>query len=318
MRIYSIFDDYDDLSIRTINMAGGHLTVHPHGLPRPDDLQMMAILEEYDCVIIGTSQRITEDMFKKITTPKVIATASVGIDHITVPIGKRELVTIINTPKANAQSVAEYTIGCALACCKRLVEGNSLYEQGKSNKLLHKRPEDLTGKIIGVIGAGNISEKIMEYALFFGMKVICWTRNPNHHIDLSNKGVIFTDLVTLVNTADVISMNLPYNTDTIKIISSELVERMKTDATFISVSRPETMDVDSLLNKAFENRCFYLCLDIDIREKIVEKLKHLSNVLITPHIAGGTIETRKRMFLELAEQIAQIIKKEHKADSCYL
>ena len=307
MKIYSIFDDFDPTAVRIIENAGGDLTVHPLGIPRPNDEQMKHILESYDCVIIGTSQRISEDMFEQINAPKVIATASVGLDHISVPDEKKHLVTIINTPKANAQSVAEYTMGCALSCVKRLTEGSNLYRQGKNNKNLFQKPEDLRGKTIGVIGAGHISVEIMEYASFFGMTVLCWTRNPEHHRSLLEKGVRFVGLNELAETADVISVNLPNVPGTKGLISSALVERMKDTAVFISVSRMETIDTAALLQKSREHPGFYVCLDLDVSDDVVRMIPDQPNVLVTPHIAGGTVETRKRMFREVAEQIASMI-----------
>ena len=136
MKAYSVFDDFPKEAVETLVSAGFEVFVHPLGVSRPSEAQMKAILEEYYCVIIGTSQLITEDMFESITEPRIIGTASVGIDHIHIPADKRALVKIINTPKANAQSVAEYTMGCALAACKRLAEGCRLYSKGKNNKQL--------------------------------------------------------------------------------------------------------------------------------------------------------------------------------------
>ena len=308
MRIYSIFDDFDKDAIKIIGDAGGDLTIHPLGVPRPDTVQMKKILEEYDCVIIGTSQKITEDMFEGITTPRVIATASVGMDHIRIPEDKKSLVTILNTPKANAQSVAEFTMGCALSCCKRLVEGEGLYKQGKDNKQLYRKPEDLAGKTIGVIGAGNISARIMDYAQFFGMSILCWTRNPDHHRGLEEKGVQFIGLNELAEKADVISVNLPNNADTRGLISQALVNRMKDAAIFISVSRLDTIDTDSLFEKARSHPGFYVCLDLDVNHDVVKKMPIRPNVMVTPHIAGGTVETRKRMFREVANQIVEQLK----------
>jgi phosphoglycerate dehydrogenase-like enzyme len=306
MRAYSIFDDFTQDAVEILVGAGVELTVHPVGVPRPDHDQMKAILEEYDCVIIGTSQKITEDMFEHITAPRIIATASVGLDHIRVPEEKKTLVTIINTPKANAQSVAEYTMACALSCVKRLAEGNKLYSEGKNNKALHQKPEDLSGKTIGVIGAGNISTRIMEYATFFGMKVLCWTRNPVGHKDLESKGVQFVGLEELVKNSDVISVNLPNNAGTKGILSESLVELMKPTAIFISISRLDTIDFKALLQKTKDNPSFYLCLDIDVCESIVQDMRDRGNIMITPHIAGGTVETRRRMFIELAKHISKM------------
>ena len=307
MKAYSIFDDFTQEAIDILTGVGVELTVHPMGVSRPDHDQMKTILEDYDCVIIGTSQKINEDMFENISTPRIIATASVGLDHIEVPEEKKTLVTIINTPKANAQSVAEYTMGCALSCVKRLREGNELYKAGKNNKALYQKPEDLSGKTIGVVGAGNISTRIMEYARFFGMKVQCWTRNPDGHRDLESNGVQFVGLEELIATSDVISVNLPNNAGTKGIISSNIIEKMKPSAIFISVSRLDTIDFDAILKKAENNLGFYLCLDLDVNESVVRDMPDRTNVLITPHIAGGTIETRKRMFKEVAEQIVELI-----------
>ena len=307
MRIYSIFDDYDYQAAHLLRENGCILTIHPLDVPRPNHDQMKAILEAYDGIIIGTSQIITEDMFEKVCSPRIIATASVGLDHIHIPAEKRELVIVLNTPKANAQSVAEYTFGCALRCVKRLEEGNDIYRAGKNNKTLNRKPEDLSGKTIGIVGAGNLSVKIMEYARFFGMKVCCWTRDPIRHQELQENDVQFVDLEKLCDYSDVISVNLPNKNGTVGLISAALVNRMKDTAIFISISRQEIVDIDALLEKAKKHPFFYLCLDVDPDQTLVEKLPKQTNILITPHIAGGTVEARKRMFRELAEAIKRTI-----------
>ena len=214
---------------------------------------------------------------------------------------------IINTPKANAQSVAEYTMGCALSCVKRLYEGDSLYRNRKDNKSLSRKPEDLSGKTIGVIGAGNISVRIMEYARFMGMNILCWTRNPEKHKELCDLGVRFVSIEELAEISDVISVNLPNNADTKGLISKSLIELMKNTCIFISVSRLATIDVNALFEKSVNNKSFYTCLDLDVDEAVVSIIPEQHNVLVTPHIAGGTIETRKRMFHETAIAIARIV-----------
>ena len=165
----------------------------------------------------------------------------------------------------------------------------------------------MAGKTIGVVGAGNISVRIMEYAQILGMNVLCWTKNPNHHTELKNTGIQFVDLVTLFETADVISVNLPNTNGTKGLISRELIGKMREMAIFISVSRLDTIDVNALFEKAKMYRDFYVCLDLDVSDTVVQNVPDVTNVLVTPHIAGGTIETRKRMFREVAEQVAQLI-----------
>lgn len=307
MKAYSIFDDFGENAIKIIMEQGGiQLTVHPLGVPRPENAQLKRILEAYDCIILGTSQKITSDMFVNIHNPRIIATVSVGVDHIHIPEDKKHLVSVINTPKANAQSVAEYTIACALSCCKRFQEGSTLYRLGKDNKHLLRKPVDLSGKTIGMIGAGNISAKIMEYAHFMGMNVICWTPHPEKHYNLVPKETVFVQLEKLVAEADVISVNLPNNSGTKGIISESLIKEMKKEAVFISVSRIPTVNIEALFEKALKNPSFYVCLDIDLSNAIVNILPQKDNIMVTPHIAGGTYETRKRMFEEIAQQIIAI------------
>lgn len=306
MIAYSIFDDFTPEAMGILEASGVKVTIHPLGVPRPDDAQMKSILENYDCVIIGTSQKITEDMFSDVNSPRIIATASVGLDHIHIPEDKKELVRIINTPTANARSVAEFTFSCALCCVKRLREGSELYRQGKNNKSLSKKPEDLFGKTIGVIGAGNISVQIMEYARFFGMQVLCYTRNRSLHSELPSKGVRFVSLEDLAVNSDVISVNIPSNAGTKGLISDAFIRKTKEDCVFISISRLDTVDADCLIKKAQACPNFYVCLDADVDQELVSRLPNLPNIIITPHIAGGTVETRKRMFRELALGITKL------------
>lgn len=306
MNFYTIFDDFDLRAAEKIRNAGNTLDIHPAGVPRPDAVQMKHILENYDGVIIGTTQKITEDMFESITTPRIIATASVGTDHIRIPESKKGLVKVLNTPKANAHSVAEYTIGCILACYKRFIEGKSLYLAGKDNKSLCHKPKDITGKRLGVVGAGNISAMIMDYGKLLGMQVTCWTAHPESHPEINRNGVLFSDLEDLIRESDVISVNLPDNAGTKNIISSERVKMMRDDAVFVSVSRADTVDFKALFEKAKNNSGFYVCLDLDVKDDIIRKIPDVPNVMVTPHIAGGTVESRKRMFWELAESITRV------------
>ena len=134
VKVYTIFDDYTDEAARILRNAGTELTIHPMGKARPDAEEMKTILQEYDAVIIGTSQKITENMFDEIDTPKIIATASVGTDHISIPGDKKDMVRVVNTPLANAQSVAEYVMACALGSVKRFSEASRLYREGRNNK----------------------------------------------------------------------------------------------------------------------------------------------------------------------------------------
>lgn len=302
-KLYCIFDDYPTAAKDQLENAGILLDIHPKGFPRPNENEMSSIIQKYDGVIIGTSQKLTHDMFENINEPRIIATASVGLDHIQIPDNKKNLITVINTPTANAKSVAEYTFACALMCCKRLDEGKKLYIERKNNKFLSQKPGDLYGKTLGVIGAGSISKEIMNFGQMFGMNVLFWTAHPERHSDLINCGMKYKNIDQVFMDSDFISVNLPNKPETAGIISRKLITNMKSDAVFISISRLPIVDLDALVDKAIKNRDFYVCLDIDLDENVADRITGISNIQVTPHIAGGTIETRQRMFNEITEAL---------------
>ena len=308
MKAYSIFDDFTKEAIEVLEKAGIDLTVHPLGVPRPNHDQMKVILEQYDIVIIGTSQKIMEDMFDNIADARIIATASVGVDHIKIPGSKAHLVSIINTPNANTQSVAEYNIGAMLTTRKRIIEGNALYAQGLDNKKLVRKPEDIHGTTVGFVGAGRISGKTMELLYPFGVNILCYSDDADQRQYLTEQfGVKFVSLEELARESDIISVNVPNTPDTYHLISSNLVESMKEDCIFISIAREQVVDIPALINKANVNPNFYTVLDLDVIPDYVGK-NNTRNIIITPHIAGGTIETRKRMFKEVSQGVVTIMK----------
>lgn len=307
MRAYSIFDDYPVEAVSTLKQVGVEVTVHPLGVARPDDDRMKEILNEYECIIIGTSQKIKIDMFEGIETPRIIATASVGVDHIRIPDNKRGLVKIINSPGSNTVSVAEYVIGALLLARKRYFEGNSLYGKGYNNKMLIRKPEDIYGATVGLIGAGRISTRIMELLQPFGVHILCYTKHPDAHKELIEQFKIqFTTLEEVVKQADMLAVCVPETDSTYNLIDESIVANMKESCVFISIAREKVTNIKALIQKA--NTCpnFYVILDVDVVPEYTSFCNG-RNIIITPHIAGGTIESRKRMFMDIAERITKHI-----------
>lgn len=303
MKAYIVFDDFLPDSVRELENAGISVTVHKKGQARPNRCEMKRILEQFDIVIIGTGQKIDEEMWENITTCRIIGSASVGIDHIKVPDNKKHLLTVVNTPTANARSVAEYVLGVMLMFRRRLLEGNDLYYVGADNKKLIRKPEDLYGTTVGLIGAGHISIMVMDMLKPFGTKILCHTKHPSRHMDLMERfNVEFVALPELIKMSDIISVNVAFDSSTTNLISDKLVAVMKENCIFISISRPQVVDIEALLRKGELNPNFYICLDIDVIPKYAGKNNN-RNIIFTPHIAGGTIETRKRMFMEVTKGI---------------
>lgn len=301
MKAYTIFDDFPQQSIDLLRSHGIDVTILPHGEERPTGHKLQSLLHEYDILFISTAQKMPEEMFDDISSPKIIATASSGVDHIHVPEAKRHLVSVANATHANRRTVTEHTFGLILTLRKQLLEGRLTAAAGNSKKTMKGKLHDLYGSTMGVIGAGGIASTVLRMAQCFGMRCLCWTFNPDKHDDLKADGVVFTDIDTLLKESDVVSVNIPMSESTRQLIDAHRVSLLKDSAVFITTSRAEITDCAALFDKAAHCPTFGLGMDLDV--KGIETLwsPEMNNVIVTPHIAGGTVESRIRLFNECCE-----------------
>lgn len=308
MRAYTIFDDFPQSSIDILNKVGIEVDILPKGKERPQGEELKHLLDSYDIIFISTAQKMSEEMFKDVKTPKIIGTASSGTDHIHVPYDKKDLVKVVNAKYANRTTVTEHTFALLLALRKQLIEGRSVAFDGKSKKVMVGKSVDLLGATMGVVGAGAIASTILRLAGYFGMKRLCWTLNPDNHKDLAAEGVEFVDLKTLFSQSDNISINIPLSDKTQRIVTNEHISLLKDSATVIVTSRLEVVDIESLFVKAKNNPSFSLGIDADAAD--IKKMwsKDQNNIIVTPHIAGGTIASRIRLFDECSENVVKSIK----------
>lgn len=307
LKAYSIFKDLDKKACKIITDSSIKLDLAT-SKERPDKDELLRLLKEYDILIIGVKEKLTEDMLSQIHNKKIIATLSIGVDHIDKSFFTSNLIKVINCQTSNVISVAEHIFALLLSLKKRIIEANSISMVGGNKTNLSKRSNDINCNTIGVVGAGKISREVIKIAKVFNMKIYCNTLNPEKHKDLLAEGVEFIELDELLSNSDIITINIPLNEKNKNLISKEKIRLMKKTATFINTSRAEIVDVSELIKYADENETFNVGLDID-----VEKYKDLlnierNNVIITPHIAGVTQEAIKRMDVELANEIVKYIK----------
>jgi len=304
LKAYSIFKELDKQACEIITNAGIQLDLS-NKQERPNKDELVNLINEYDILIIGVREKMTEDMLQGIKSNKIIATLSIGVDHIDKSFLNSNLIKIINCQTSNVISVAEHIFALILSLKKRIIEANNIAMQGGTKASLSRRSNDISNSIIGIIGAGKISREVIKIAKVFNMKIYCNTLNPEKHQDLIKQGVKFVDIDTLLTNSDIITVNVPLNEENKNFISSDKIKLMKKTATFINTSRAELVDMNALIKYADENRTFNVGLDIDVQDyKELLKAKR-DNVIITPHIAGVTQEAIKRMDVELAKAIKE-------------
>ena len=307
LKAYSIFKDLDKKACEILINAGIQLHIST-SKERPNKEELSKLLDDYDILIIGVREKLTEDMLKEINNKKIIATLSIGVDHIDKSFFESDLIKIINCQSSNVISVAEHIFALILSLKKRIIEANDIAIKGGTKRDLSARSNDISNSSIGIIGAGKISKEVIKIAKVFNMKIYCNTLNPEKHQDLLKEEVEFTDLNNLLTISDIITVNIPLNEENKNLISKDKIRLMKKTATFINTSRAEIVDMNELIRYADENPTFNVGLDIDVenyKEILNEKR---NNVVVTPHIAGVTKEAIKRMDVELANNIREYLK----------
>lgn len=307
LKAYSIFKDLDSKACEILRNSGIQLELSTCE-ERPTKEELLKLLNYYDILIIGVREKITEDMLKEIGKKKIIATLSIGVDHIDNSFFESDLIKVINCKTSNVISVAEHIFSLILSLKKRIVEANDIAIKGGTKKELSTRSNDISNSTIGIIGAGKISREVIKIAKVFNMKIYCNTLHPETHKDLLEQGVEFLSLEKLLSNSDIISANIPLNKENKNLISKDKIGLMKKNATFINTSRAEIVDMNGLIKYADENNTFNVGLDIDA-ENYRELLNiKRNNVIVTPHIAGGTEEAIRRMDVELANNVIQYLK----------
>ena len=186
--------------------------------------------------------------------------------------------------------------------------GRAIAAQGLSKKAMVGKPVDLYGSTMGVVGAGGIASTVLRMAQCFGMNRLCWTLHPENHKDLSDEGVSFVNIDTLLKKSDIVSVNLPLSEKTKNLITRERVELLKDTSTFITTSRLEISDNQALMEKARRIPTFSVGMDAGTIKDLWNPT--MNNVIVTPHIGGGTIESRLRLFSECTENVIKIINNE--------
>lgn len=303
---YSVLNDYGKDAQQILESAGIKVTLAA-STTRPNEEELISLVQKYDILIIGAREKMTKRVFDACTRTKIVGTLSVGVDHICPDFFNSNTIQVFNCPDSNTISVAEHTIGLILALKKRIIEGNDCTLRGSGRLGLTKKPRDLYGGTIGVIGAGRIGTAVIRMALAFHMRILCYTRNPQAHAKLLTFGVNFVDLDTLLSESDIITIHLPLTNETRMIIDARRINLMKDTAVFINTSRADLVDTPSLISRVDSCPGFSVGLDIDIDSYTTLFSKERRNLIVTPHIAGVSFDAILRMDTDLAQTIKKNI-----------
>jgi glyoxylate reductase len=228
---------------------------------------------------------------------KIVANFAVGYNNFDVAAATARKVILTNTPGVLDDATATHTIALMLATARRIVEGDKFVRAGKwgSWAPLFFLSLDVDGQTLGIAGLGRIGKNVAHKALSFGMKIIYSDVRPDAAFE-KETGARFVDKATLLRESDFLTLHVPLNAETKHYIGENELKAMKPTAVLINAARGPVVDEKALARALKDKVIWGAGLDVFENEPQVEPgLLGLDNVVIVPHIASATPQTRFAM-----------------------
>lgn len=252
------------------------------------------LTDPIDKEVIGSAPRL-----------RMISTYAVGYDNIDIKEATKRGVPVANTPGVLTETVADFTWALILAIARRVVEGDKMVREGKFKGWgpLVLVGSDVYQKTLGIIGAGRIGQAVARRAKGFNMTVLYYDREkkPDFERECNAK---FVDMETLLQQSDYVSLHTPLTKHTYHLIGEKELKMMKKTAYLINTARGKCVDeralVEALQNKEIAGAA------IDVYEdepRLSPHLSELDNVVLAPHAASASIQTRTKMAIITAENM---------------
>ncbi|MFT3967675.1 MAG: phosphoglycerate dehydrogenase [Sphingobium sp.] len=270
----------------------------------PDELK--AIIGQYDGLAIRSSTKVTKEILDAATNLKVIGRAGIGVDNVDIPYASAKGVIVMNTPFGNSITTAEHAIALMFALARQLPEADASTQAGKWEKNRFMGVE-VTGKTLGLIGAGNIGSIVADRAIGLKMKVVAFDPflTPERAIDLGIEKVTLDDLLA---RADFITLHTPLTDQTRNILSKENLAKTKKGVRIINCARGGLIDEAALKEGLDSGHIAGAALDVFVTEPAKESpLFGTPNFISTPHLGASTNEAQVNVALQVAEQLSDYL-----------
>lgn len=279
--------------------------------PTKNDIIKDLSKKEYDGVITFLTDHIDKDIFDSCKTAKVFANFAVGFNNIDLDEAKKRGIEVSNTPGTSATAVAEHTVALMLALTTRIVESDEFMRSGKFKGW---DPDifigtDMKGKVIGLIGAGEIGTKVAKMLHYgFESKIIYSDIVKNEELEKID-GVEKMETEDIFKKADIISLHVPLLPSTHHLIDKKALSSMKKEAFLINTSRGPVVDEKALVWALKNDIIRGAGIDVfEFEPKLTKGLTKLPDVIITPHIASARQSARDMMSQIAVKNIISALK----------
>ncbi len=267
---------------------------------KPESLEFA--LADAKMLVVRSATKVTADLISKAPKLKAVVRGGVGLDNIDQEACKERGIEVVNTPGASTNAVAELTLALMLSTVRNVQRGYLTMKEGKWEKKSLSGTE-IHGKTLGLIGCGRIGSLTGEKAHKLGMKVLGYNPPPRQ----VSTFIEYVELDELLKNADIISLHVPLNPNTDKLINAENLSKMKEGVILINTARGQIIDEDALYDACKSGKVRAAALDVYREEPYKGKLLELDNVFFTPHLGAATEEAQLRIGEEIASKIRSLM-----------
>lgn len=261
-------------------------------------------------IVSQLTDKFSAPVIEQLSGVVVIANVAVGFDNVDVPAATKRHIMVTNTPDVLTETTADFAWALLMAAARRVVEGHAFVHAGawKQWTIDLMVGEDIHHRTLGICGMGRIGQAVARRARGFAMRLLYHdARRADREVE-RELGLEFAGKEQLLRESDYVSLHVPLLDSTRHFISEQELAMMKPTAILINTSRGPVVDEAALARALREGRIRSAGLDVFEREpQVLPELLTLSNVVLAPHIASASIETRRKMSLMAAQNAAAAV-----------
>jgi D-3-phosphoglycerate dehydrogenase len=268
--------------------------------------EFLRVIGDYEGLAIRSSTKVTAEVIAAAKKLKVVGRAGIGVDNVDIPAATAAGVIVMNTPFGNSITTAEHAVALMMALARDIPAANASTHAGKWEKNRFMGVE-LYGKILGLVGCGNIGSIVADRGKGLKMRVIAY--DPYLSLErAADLGVEKVELDELLARADFLSLHTPLTNETRNIISTAAIAKMKKGARLINCARGGLVDEAAVKAAIDSGHLAGAAFDVFAEEPAKSnQLFGNERVVSTPHLGASTTEAQENVALQVAEQISDYL-----------
>ena len=269
--------------------------------------ELKSIIDDYDGILIRSATKLTADILENCSNLKVIGRAGVGVDNVDLDVATKNKILVMNTPLGNLEATAELTVGLMFSLYRHIHNANASTHEGKWEKAKFMGTE-LKGKTLGIVGFGNIGQRVAEICKVIGMQILTNSNSASDEV-LNSFGAKKVSTEELLSSSDVLSLHTKLNDQTKNMLNKESIATMKNSSVIINCARGGLINESDLKDALNNDVIAGAAIDVYETEPATENVMFgAKNLLLTPHLGASSKEAQSNVAIDVANQVADFLK----------